>query len=367
MLTLRKKEGVDMELDEFIKEKKKLYEKQKYNQINEAQTKEWFIKPFFECLGWDFSTPEDVVPEDDDTGGKRPDYGFYIDGKIKFFVEAKPLNFNIDDPKIISEKVNYCNNANVPFLIITNGKDYRIYYIGIKGANTDKLLIEFSVFDEIEDEIIEKIRKSAFKNNLLEQYAKNISIYSTVKNAFEKIIQSCSKKLCGMINDEIKKDLGHKFGDEDIVLALKHFTLEISEEDIEEKDKVSNKNASNNQSWEEKDQFKSGKWSYSMQLYEKIKNEMEKEGITYKISPTELYIGFINEGKNFMQIHGQKKGLKAWLTIDLGDLSEAEKIKVRDVSKIGHWGMGNTECVIRSENDIEWFMMLVKKTYEKSK
>jgi predicted transport protein len=356
-----------MELDDFIRVKKALYEKQKNNQINEAQTKEWFIKPFFECLGWDFSSPEDVVPEDDDNGGKRPDYGFYIDGKIRFFVEAKPLNCNIDDPKIVSEKVNYCNNANVPFLVITNGKDYRIYYIGIKGANKDKLLIEFSVFDEIEDEVIEKIRKSAFKDNLLERYAKNISIYSTVKNAFEKIVQSCPKKLCDMINEEIKKDLGHKFGDDDIALALKHFSLEISEEDIDEKmkDKGSDKDIAKNKSWEENYQFKSGKWIHSLQLYEKIKKELEKEGIAYKISTTELYIGFISGGKNFLQIHGQKKGLKAWLNIDLADLSEAEKIKVRDVSNIGHWGMGNTECVIRSDNDIEWFMMLVKKTYEK--
>ena len=54
-------------LERIITSIKKL----KSRNINEAQTKDWLIRPFFELLGWDFSNPEEVVPEDDDSDGKE--------------------------------------------------------------------------------------------------------------------------------------------------------------------------------------------------------------------------------------------------------------------------------------------------------
>jgi len=48
------------------------------------------------------------------------------------------------------------------------------------------------------------------------------------------------------------------------------------------------------------------------------------------------------------------------------EISESDKLKVRDVTNIGHWGMANTECLIRNENDFDWFIPLIKKVYEKT-
>lgn len=355
-----------MEIIEFINMKKLLFVKNKIKQINEAQTKEWLIRPFFELLGWDFSNPDDVIPEDDDNSGKRPDYGFYIDGKARLYIEAKPLGFNIDDSKVVSEKLNYCNNANVPFLIITNGNDFRIYYIGIKGANIDKLLTSFSLFDSYDEEVIEKITKEAIRNNLLDIYAKNISIYSTVKRAFEEVIQKSTKKFIDIINEEIKIELGYKVGDEDIKNALKHFNIELSEEDIEDLKQETRKTVDKLKTYNEDHQFNSDKWHHSKELYNKLKELMNEEEIAFSINPTDLYIGFINKKKNYMQIHGQQKGLKTWIGLDLIEISESDKLKVRDVSNIGHWGMGNLECTIRNENDFDWFIPLVKKAFEKT-
>lgn len=356
-----------MELSDFIQKKAALVAKSK-SKINEAQTKEWLIKPFFECLGWDFSNPADVVPEDDDNSGKRPDYGFYIDGEIRFFVEAKPLGFNIDDPKVISEKLNYCNNANVPFLIITNGDDYRIYYNALKGANIEKLLTSFSLFDSYEEEVVNKISKESMKNHTLEKYAKTISIYSTVKKAFEAVIQKCPKKMLDIVNEEIKNELGYKIGDDDIKIALQHFIVELADDDLEEdsdKEGIPPK-ANQPKKYDEDHQFNSGKWSHAKELYKILKEKLAAENIVYTIVPTDLYIGFINNKRNFMQIHGQQKGLKAWIDIPFSEISESDKLRVRDVTNIGHWGMASTECQIRNENDLDWFISLVRKVYEKT-
>jgi|GEM_PF-1119520 len=366
----REKE-IKMEISEFIQSKMELMKKvqSKKTSLNEAQTKEWLIRPFFECLGWDFSSPEDVIPEDDDNSGKKPDYGFYIEGKAQFFVEAKPLGFNIDDIKVVTEKLNYCNNANVPFLIITNGNDYRIYYIGLKGANVEKLLTSFSIFDSYDEEVITKITKEAIKCNTLEKYAKTISIYSTVKKSFEIVIQQGSKKMIDLINEQIKNELGYKVGDDDIKNALQHFVIELSEEDFEEEANTEKTTVINGKqaNYDEEHQFNNGKWNHSSDLYNRLKKKLEQEGVQYSNNATDLYISFTNNKKNFMQIHGQQKGLKAWIDIPFAEISESDKLKVRDVTNIGHWGMSNTECVIRNENDFDWFIPLIKKVYEKTK
>ncbi|MBN2571660.1 MAG: type I restriction enzyme HsdR N-terminal domain-containing protein [Ignavibacteriales bacterium] len=332
--------------------------------INEAQTKEWLIKPFFETLGWDFSNPEEVVPEDDDSTGKKPDYGFYFNKKVKFFVEAKSINTNIDDQRIVSDKLNYCNNANVPFLIITNGVDYRIYYIGLKGTAKDRILLEFTLTEDIDEDIVNKLSKDSIEKDTLFIYAKNISVFSNVKSALEKIFQKPSKKIIDTINEGIKSALGHKFGDDDIRDALKHFNLEISDDVYSGNENFDNQKTNDkdeNSIWTIEHQFKNGKWKNSFELYNKLKSYISNSNIKYIEKPTKFYINLIQNDINFAQVHGQSSGLKIWLTINFDDLSEQEKLKTRDVANIGHWGMGNTECFVKNENDFEWFLNIIKK------
>ncbi|MFN3270322.1 MAG: hypothetical protein ACK42G_07040 [Candidatus Kapaibacteriota bacterium] len=101
-------------MDELLNEVQILKEKVKQlkdKMISEAQTKEWLIRPFFEKLGWDFSNPNDVLPEDDDSTGKRADYAFLVNNSKKLLVEAKSLSNPLTDEKMIKEKINYCKYA----------------------------------------------------------------------------------------------------------------------------------------------------------------------------------------------------------------------------------------------------------------
>ncbi len=64
-----------------------------YNKVkgfNEAATKQGFIQPLFESLGWDFTDTDEVSPEDNTSNG-RVDYAFKLHGVSQFFVEAKPF------------------------------------------------------------------------------------------------------------------------------------------------------------------------------------------------------------------------------------------------------------------------------------
>lgn len=350
-------------LEKIINSLRKL----KSQSINEAQTKDWLIRPFFESLDWDFSNPEEVVPEDDDDAGKRTDYCFYINKIPKLLVEAKQLSNSLSDNKMIMEKLNYCANRGIPLLIITNGDTYKIYFSELKGIGKDKLLQEFTLSDNVDEEVIEKLSKMSFEKDLLLNYSRNISLFTTVKKAIEKLIQSSDKKFIRLVNEAVKEILGHKFGEDDIEMALKQFSLIINT-DLHETVFVKDAQDENNDeetNWTIENQFREGRWNESSEQYSRLIKELKKIGLNFSEKPTKRYINLLANTKSFCQICGLKSGLKIWINLEPADLSEEETLKVRDVSKIGHWGMGDIECFLANGSELEWLLSLINKSYKK--
>lgn len=350
-------------LEKIIASIKKL----KTQNINEAQTKDWLIRPFFEFLGWDFSNPEEVVPEDDDSAGKRTDYCFYTNEVPKLLVEAKALSNSLSDNKMIIEKLNYCANRGISLLILTNGDTYKIYYSELKGIGKEKLLQEFTLSDKVDEEVIEKLSKKSFEKDLLLNYSRNISLFTTIKKATENLFQSADKKFLRIINESVKDILGHKFGEDDIEMALKQFTLHINT-DLHETVYASDTTEETNEDekiWTIENQFRDGKWNESFEQYKKLRKGLKNIELNFTENPTKRYISLLVDTKSFCQLCGLKSGLKIWVNLVMNELSEEESLKVRDVSKIGHWGMGNVECFIENGSDIDWIVSLINKSYKK--
>lgn len=368
---------------DFSKLKSKIADLKKKS-INEAQTKEWLIKPFFQLLGWDFSDPNEIIPEDNDLAGKRCDYTFCIKSKKKLLVEAKQLGNILDDEKMIFDKLNYCAQTGIPLLIITNGNLYRIYYSELKGIGKNKLLDEFTLTDNFDVDLIDRLSKTSFEKDVLLTFAKNISLYTNIKNAIEKLFQSTNKIFIGLINNYVKDSLGHKFGEDEIDEALKQFSLQINsdidylqykeaeiiqikkQELIENKEIITNTEDIQNE-WTIDFQFKDKRWKTSYDLYIKLIKQLKSLKLEFNEKPTKFYIGLISEKANFCQIHGQKNALKIWLNLELSDILKQASLNVRDVTNIGHWGMGNIECYVKSDDDFEWISELIKKAYDKEK
>lgn len=69
------------------------------NITNEEQTKNAFIMPFFQTLGYDVFNPLEFVPEfTADVGikkGEKVDYAMVIDGAPKILIECKSINENL--------------------------------------------------------------------------------------------------------------------------------------------------------------------------------------------------------------------------------------------------------------------------------
>ena len=100
------------------------------------------------------------------------------------------------------------------------------------------------------------------------------------------------------------------------------------------------------------------------ELYEQVKERILQLG-DIKIKPTKFYVAFIAT-TNFVDINIQQKSLKIYINMKKGELNDPMG-KARDVSKIGHWGSGDYEIIIKDDIELDYVMCLIKQSYEKNK
>lgn len=101
-----------------------------------------------------------------------------------------------------------------------------------------------------------------------------------------------------------------------------------------------------------------------IELYDKVKAAiLDLESI--EIKPKKKYIAFVC-GKNIVDIHPQQKALKMWLNMSIGELDDPKQL-TRDVSTTGHWGNGDYEIRISSDENLEYILSLIKQTINKNK
>lgn len=85
----------------------------------------------------------------------------------------------------------------------------------------------------------------------------------------------------------------------------------------------------------------------------------------FEVKPKKKYIAFVS-GSNVVDIHIQKNALKLWLNLKQGELDDPKEI-ARDVSSVGHWGNGDYEIVMRSDEEMEDILSLIKQSLKKNK
>ena len=90
---------------------------------NEENTKNAFIQPLFEALGWDFHDINEVSAEHPTGRGKRVDYAFRVNGVSRFYLEAKPLRDDLNThPDWLKQALSYAYNKGIPWVVLTNFK-----------------------------------------------------------------------------------------------------------------------------------------------------------------------------------------------------------------------------------------------------
>lgn len=100
------------------------------------------------------------------------------------------------------------------------------------------------------------------------------------------------------------------------------------------------------------------------ELYETLKSAILNLD-ELEVKPKKKYIAFVS-GSNVVDIHIQKNALKMWLNLQQGDLDDPKEI-ARDVSSVGHWGNGDFEIMMRTDEEMEYILSLIKQSLKKNK
>lgn len=100
-------------------------------EYNEEATKTAFIQPLLkDVLGWDVNDRNEVSPEEKISRG-RVDYGLKVEGKTKFYIEAKPPKADLS--KHIEQAVRYgYNRKGVPFVLLTDFEELKLFDVTVK-------------------------------------------------------------------------------------------------------------------------------------------------------------------------------------------------------------------------------------------
>lgn len=99
------------------------------------------------------------------------------------------------------------------------------------------------------------------------------------------------------------------------------------------------------------------------ELYEKLKNAVLNLA-EIDIKPRKHYIAFVGSS-NIIDVAVQKKAMKIWLNLPKGTLDDPKGI-ARDVSATGHWGNGDYEIRIHTDEDLEYILSLIKQSIKRN-
>lgn len=151
-----------------------------------------------------------------------------------------------------------------------------------------------------------------------------------------------------------------RYGDEFLLLEL----VNSSFEEYSEKPTTS-KTKSTSKSTESSVLDKLGKANVEVKnRYEALKVFCQSLGDDVQVKALKHYIAF-KRIKNFaaVEIHPQDKNIIVFVKIDFNNILLEEGF-TRDVRKIGHFGTGDLEITIRSDEDLEKAKPFIMKSYE---
>lgn len=161
----------------------------------EEATKNAFIMPFLQILGYDVFNPLEIVPEYvTDIGtkkGEKIDYAVFKDGNPTILIECKhwAQNLNLHDGQLLR----YFHVSKAKFGVLTNGITYRFYSDLVEANKMDeKPFLEFDI-TELKDAQIEELKKFHKSNYDAENIintASELKFTNELKNLLQQELQN---------------------------------------------------------------------------------------------------------------------------------------------------------------------------------
>lgn len=342
--------------------------------LKEYPTRTIFIDPLLAALGWDVRDPDEVELEHPTVDGKSVDYAMKVNRKVVLHLEAKQLGDPLDDVKSITQVVGYAANDGIEWCVLTNGVRYKIYKASEKASAPDKLLFEVSIdpndsngltVEQLAQQFSRLSRESMAKG-LLDQLGTEIFTTGKVRKVLDRLFAETPASFIRLIRKTMADSSVTPL---QIEQALRRI-WDTGKEPIAGTTKAPSPRrrkatVSGRQTTEYTETHHTGgKPNEVIELYrglDRFCQDLAPGKVTraYKSK----YISWSFDKAIFCCAHLQQGGLRVWVKTDPKAL-DASLSFARDVSKIGHWGVGDVELAVNSLDRLREAGAFVRKSFE---
>ncbi|KKS37365.1 MAG: hypothetical protein A3G49_00300 [Candidatus Sungbacteria bacterium RIFCSPLOWO2_12_FULL_41_11] len=162
------KQQAKQKIKELVEKYETVVKEGNLNKYTEEDTKKGFIQPLFEALGWNFHDRKEVSAEE-----SRSDYGFYINERPKFYLEAKALRVDLMREDFANQAIRYSWNKGVTWAVLTDFENIIVFNAQDISKNWEQkrfLTLRYNEYIEHFDKLW-LLSKESFQNDLLDKEA----------------------------------------------------------------------------------------------------------------------------------------------------------------------------------------------------
>lgn len=347
---------------------------------NEAQTRNNFISPFLNAMGYDHTDLSIVKVEATadflDRKGMKVDYILYSkDRESTILMEAKHHKENLENHfKQLSDYFYYTrykeNTKKVEFGILTNGIEYRFYTDLDKDNLLDKepfLIINLEKLTSKDFEYLQKFSRNSLNIEEARSFALEKKYTDKFLTYLKKEIKNTSDDFLEFFKTKI--DFKKTYSNEIFKNIVKNAFNELYENSRTLID-----NRKNNKEFTINSSNSNNIKTENLKIFEKLSSEMKLiyqklESFIFDLNPnkiekieTKLYTGFKVYNKCFVDFSFKVSKVNITVTVFLNQITLKEGF-TRDVSNIGKWGSGNIQIICTSDSKIQEIKDLIKLSY----
>jgi hypothetical protein len=322
--------------------------------LKEYPTRTIFIDPLLQELGWDVRDPDEVELEHPTVDGKAVDYAMKIKQKVVLLLEAKQLGDTLEDVKAITQIVGYAANDGIEWCVLTNGVKYKVYKASERANAPEKLLFEVSIdphdaggmsVEQIADHI-KRLSRDSLARGVLDELGTEIFTTGKVRKALDRLFVEAPQPLVRLIRKAI--------GDASITPSQVQQALgriwgggKPPAPPTGGQGGAAPKTGRGATEYPEGHHIE-GKPEEVVELYRAL-DQMCQDLAPGRIARAykAKYITWSMDKAIFCCAHVLQGGLRVWVKTDPNALDTSLPF-ARDVSRIGHWGVGDVELAIDS-------------------
>lgn len=345
------------------------------NGNNEANTKALLIEPLLAQLGWDVSDLDEVVREYKVYDNTFLDYALKIDGELRLFVEAKAVAKNLDDKQFIAQTVNYANNEGVMWCVLTNGLTYRVYKTNEPVAMEQKLLFEVNLTDDTDDsddsisQGLGLISRSGVAEGKLDLWGERVFTDTRVRRALSALAVDPDPGFLAVIvtemglpsvtSDHLKESLAR-------VLDAASVTKAKKQRGHSPPPKTAVAPVGKTGKEFALDHHTHGIPAAIVDLFEQIDEFARGLGPDVSRRIRKQYIGYFGgpKGHSFFTVELKRQRALVYLTLDPTNTAKWNAAVMRDVRKVGHFGMGDLEYSLAAGDKLDELRGLIDQAYK---